>query len=205
MPPTPNSPIETGRKAPPFSLPDQTGETRTLALYRGKPFVLYFYPKDNTEDCTIEACAYRDLLPDFTKLEVPILGVSPDGPRTHTNFIAKHNLNFPLLSDPKPESPVCRAYGVFVEKTMYGKPATTIARTTFLIDADGVIRARWDKKEIEADVTAHPAAVRDAVKRLLAGKEPLPATTIPEAKPEPAKPAAKPTKKAASKAASRQR
>lgn len=159
--------LNTGDPAPPFELPDQHGTIRRLSEFLGSPLVLYFYPKDNTEDCTIEACAFRDAAADFARLNIPVLGISPDPPKTHARFDQKHALGFPLLSDPKPASPVCRAFGTFVEKTMYGKPATTIARTTFLLDARHVIAARWDKKQIEADVAAHPAAVLAAIHSLI--------------------------------------
>ncbi len=174
--------LDPGSKAPDFSLPDQTGTTHRLADLAGSPTVLYFYPKDDTEDCTTQACSFRDTLPAFQKLQATVLGISPDDVKRHAKFAAKHTLNFPILADPKPESPVCRAYGTFVEKTMYGKPVTTVARTTYLIDAKGIIRARWDKKQIEADVPAHAGAVKLAVEVLLKGLDPQPATEPVEKK-----------------------
>jgi thioredoxin-dependent peroxiredoxin len=189
-------PVNPGEKAPDFALPDQGGTAHRLADYAGRPLVLYFYPKDGTEDCTIEACSFRDATPAFGKLDAAILGVSPDDAKTHGKFAAKHDLGFPLLADPKPASPVCRAYGTFVEKSMYGRPVTTIARTTYLIDGKGVVRARWDKDEIEADVAGHPAKVKAAVQRLLKGDEPKPGGAVVEVK---AKKSAKKTAKKAVK------
>ena len=174
--------LDPGSKAPNFSLPDQTGATHRLSDLAGTPVVLYFYPKDDTEDCTTQACSFRDARPAFDKLHATVLGISPDDVKRHSKFAAKHALNFPILADPKPESPVCRAYGTFVEKTMYGKPVTTIARTTYLIDAKGIIRARWDKKLIEADVPAHAGAVKIAVQALLKGLDPQPASVTDEKK-----------------------
>jgi len=165
--------LNIGSKAPDFTLPDQSGTTHRLADHAGKPVVLYFYPKDDTEDCTIEACSFRDALPAFHKLKAAVLGISPDDVKRHAKFATKHALNFPILADPKPESKVCRAYGTFVEKTMYGKPVTTVARTTYLIDAKGIIRARWDKKQIEADVGGHPSEVQTAIRLLDAAQDPL--------------------------------
>ena len=174
--------LDPGSKAPDFSLPDQSGTIHRLADVVGRPVILYFYPKDDTEDCTTQACSFRDDLPAFHKLKATVLGISPDDVKRHSKFAAKHTLNFPILADPKPQSPVCRAYGTFVEKTMYGKPVTTVARTTYLIDAKGTIRVRWDKKQIEADVPAHAGAVKIAVQALLKGLDPQPATESVEKK-----------------------
>jgi peroxiredoxin Q/BCP len=193
MPASTSPPVNPGEKAPDFALPDQSGAIHRLADYAGRSLVLYFYPKDGTEDCTIEACSFRDATPSFGRLDATILGISPDDVKTHGKFAKKHDLGFPLLADPKPASPVCRAFGTFVEKTMYGRPVTTVARTTYLIDGKGMVRARWDRDAIEADVAGHPAEVKAAVQKLLKGQDPQPATTVE------VKPKRKATKKSAKK------
>ncbi|NSW51199.1 MAG: thioredoxin-dependent thiol peroxidase [Anaerolineae bacterium] len=135
--------IEEKSAAPDFSLLDQDGVERTLSEYRGKPVVLYFYPKDDTPGCTTEACEFRDDYDEYRKAGVTVLGVSPDSPKSHAKFKAKYNLPFTLLADE--EHAVCDAYGVWVLKKMYGREYYGVARTTFVIDADGVIRKVFEK------------------------------------------------------------
>jgi peroxiredoxin Q/BCP len=135
--------IEEQNAAPDFSLLDQDGVERTLSEYRGKPVVLYFYPKDDTPGCTTEACEFRDDYDEYRKAGVTVSGVSPDSPKSHAKFKAKYNLPFTLLADE--EHAVCEAYGVWVLKKMYGREYYGVARTTFVIDADGVIRKVFEK------------------------------------------------------------
>jgi peroxiredoxin Q/BCP len=131
-------PIEAGITAPDFTLPDDTGAMRKLSEFRGKPVVLYFYPKDDTPGCTTEACSFRDNYSAFQKAGVVVLGVSPDAPKSHTKFKAKYELPFTLLADEKHE--VCQMYGVWGLKKRYGREYEGVFRTTFLIDADGKIK-----------------------------------------------------------------
>ena len=140
--------IEPGRKAPAFSAPDQSGTVHTLKGLSGKTFVLYFYPKDDTSGCTVEACSFRDGWAKYRKAGVEVLGVSPDGPASHTKFARKFKLPFPLLVD-EPASgkapKLCSAFGVWQEKSMYGHTYMGVARTTYVIGADGKVVARFDK------------------------------------------------------------
>lgn len=152
--------IDPGSPAPDFSLPDAKGAQHTLASYRGRPVVLYFYPKDDTSACTAEACAFRDALPSFEKLHrAAVLGVSPDSAKSHAKFAAKYSLNFTLLADTPGASgtpAVCDAFGVWAEKSMYGKKYMGIQRSTFLINKQGKIAAAWPKV---SKVEGHVAAV----------------------------------------------
>jgi thioredoxin-dependent peroxiredoxin len=153
--------METGQIAPDFRLTavDANGE-REVALsdYRGRPLVLYFYPKDDTPGCTKEACGFRDLGAEFEASGAVILGVSPDSAARHTRFIGKYTLPFPLLADE--DTAVCQAYGVWKEKMNYGKKYMGVERTTFLIDATGVIQRIWPKVKVEGHVEAVLAALR---------------------------------------------
>lgn len=160
--------IKEGAKAPAFTLPDEAGEKHALKDYAGSPLVLYFYPKDDTSGCTSEACQFRDLLPKFEKLGCPVLGVSPDSSKSHAKFIAKHELNFTLLADEKNDDgvpPVCEKYGVWVEKSMYGRKYMGVQRTTYLIDADGKVARRWDKVKVPGHAEEVLAAVASASSR----------------------------------------
>ncbi|HVP01384.1 MAG TPA: thioredoxin-dependent thiol peroxidase [Solirubrobacteraceae bacterium] len=130
--------IETGEQAPDFTLPDQDGEPVRLADLRGKTVVLYFYPKADTPGCTTQACGVRDHLPDYEGSGAVVLGVSPDPVKKVKRFHDKYDLNFPLLADE--EHSVCEAYGVWAEKSMYGRTYWGALRATFIIDADGVVR-----------------------------------------------------------------
>lgn len=133
--------MKVGDAFPDFSLPDQDGKTRSLAEYKGNPFVIYFYPKDLTSGCTVEACEFNEALPDFG--EIPVIGVSPDPPKSHQKFIAKHNLLFTLLADETHS--LLNSLGIWVEKSMYGKKYMGVERTTYLVGADGKIARIWHK------------------------------------------------------------
>jgi peroxiredoxin Q/BCP len=157
--------VEAGRKAPAFTLADEDGSKHSLKDLAGKAVVLYFYPKDDTSGCTKEACAFRDLKARFSRAKAVILGVSPDDEKSHRKFIDKHELNFTLLSDPKDAEgnpKVCTKYGVWQEKSMYGRKYMGVARTTYLIDSSGKVARRWDKVK----VTDHADEVLEAVKDL---------------------------------------
>ena len=132
-----------GKAAPAFTLDTDTGESLSLKDLKGKNVVLYFYPKDDTSGCTTEACEFRDLMPRFQKGAAVILGVSPDGVKSHQKFKVKYELPFTLLADT--EHAVAEKYGVWKEKSMYGRKYMGIERTTFLIDAKGVLREVFEK------------------------------------------------------------
>ncbi len=131
MPISPNNP------APDFELLDETGTLRRLSDYRGKPVVLYFYPKDDTPGCTKEACSFRDDYSEYDKAGVVILGVSPDSPKSHAKFKEKYNLPFTLLADE--DHRVCELYGAWGRKKFMGREYDGVLRTTFLIGLDGTI------------------------------------------------------------------
>lgn len=135
--------IEKGSEAPNFTLDSDAGEAVTLSALRGKRVVLYFYPKDDTPGCTVQACDFRDALPRFDGVEAVVLGVSPDSVVSHAKFRAKFDLNFPLLADE--DHAVAQAYGVWTEKKMYGRTYMGIERSTFLIDEEGRIVEAWRK------------------------------------------------------------
>jgi peroxiredoxin Q/BCP len=130
--------LETGENAPDFTLPDQDGNDVTLSDLKGTTVVLYFYPKADTPGCTTQACGVRDHLPDYEQAGVRVLGVSPDPVKLVKKFHDKQSLNFTLLADE--DHAVCDAYGVWGEKSMYGKTYMGAARATFIIDGEGVIR-----------------------------------------------------------------
>jgi peroxiredoxin Q/BCP len=152
--------IEPGRKAPAFTLNDQHGKTHRLKDYAGRPVVLYFYPKDDTSGCTKEACAFRDALPAFTSGKAAILGVSILDEASKAKFAKKYDLNFPLLADP--DHAVAEQYGVWQERSMYGRKFMGVARTTYLIDREGRVAKRWDKVKVDS----HADEVLEAVKAL---------------------------------------
>lgn len=135
--------LETGTKAPAFSLPDQNGDIHTLEEYRGRKVILYFYPKDNTAGCTKQACGFAERYPQFMEKGAVVLGVSRDSVKSHKNFETKYELPFTLLSDP--ELTVIQAYDVWKEKKNYGKVSMGVVRTTYLIDEEGVIIRAMDK------------------------------------------------------------
>ncbi|MCR9071801.1 MAG: thioredoxin-dependent thiol peroxidase [Thalassobaculaceae bacterium] len=153
--------LDVGDKAPDFTMPTDGGGEVSLAKLKGKPVVLYFYPRDDTPGCTKEACGFRDALPDFSGAGgVEIIGVSRDTVAKHDKFKAKYDLPFTLGSDES--GAVTEAYGVWVEKSMYGKKSMGIERSTFLIDGDGVIRGVWRKVK----VPGHVEEVLEAAKGL---------------------------------------
>src|SRR5215475_396797 len=127
--------VEEGKPAPDFSLASDAGEAVTLSSLRGRPVVLYFYPKDDTPGCTTQACGIRDVYPDFRDRGAVVLGVSPDDEASHVKFKEKYSLPFALLADP--EHKVAEKYGVWKERNLYGKKSMGIERSTFVIDADG--------------------------------------------------------------------
>lgn len=147
-----------GKPAPAFTLDTDSGEPLSLQDLKGKAVVLYFYPKDDTSGCTTEACEFRDLLPRFTKGNAVILGVSPDSVKSHQKFKTKYELTFPLLADV--EHAVAEQYGVWKEKSMYGKKYMGVERTTFVIDGKGVLRHIFEKVK--------PAGHADEVAAVLA-------------------------------------
>ena len=132
--------IDVGRKAPAFTLKDQHGTTHTLSAYAGQPVVLYFYPKDDTSGCTKEACAFEESLPDFGTSKAVVLGVS--------------------ILDEASKAKFAKKYGVWVEKSMYGRKYMGIARVTYLIDGDGKVARRWDDVKVEGHADEVLAAVR---------------------------------------------
>jgi peroxiredoxin Q/BCP len=151
-------PVDAGDKAPDFKLPtDGRGEISLSAL-KGKTVVLYFYPKDDTSGCTKEAMGFRDALAAFERAGAAVIGVSKDSVAKHEKFKAKYDLNFPLVSDD--EGTLCAAYGVWVEKSMYGRKYMGIERATFLIDTDGRIARVWRKVKIPGHVEEVLAAAQ---------------------------------------------
>lgn len=132
-----------GAPAPDFVLPRDGAGVMKLADFRGRKLVLYFYPKDDTSGCTVEARAFNALLPAFEKAGAAVVGVSPDAPKKHDAFKTKYDLAQPLLSDES--KTMLAAYGVWVEKSMYGRTYMGVARTTFLIDERGIVRHVWEK------------------------------------------------------------
>ena len=135
--------LEVGTKAPEFTLPDQNGELRSLSDYKGQKVVLYFYPKDMTSGCTKQACAFGELYPQFREKGAVVLGVSKDTVASHKRFEEKYGLPFTLLSDTEKE--VIQAYDVWKEKKLYGKVSMGVVRTTYLIDANGIIEKAFGK------------------------------------------------------------
>ncbi len=136
-------PIESGIPAPDFELPDETGTLQRLSDSRGKPVVLYFYPKDDTPGCTTEACNFRDDYSAYKKADVVILGVSPDTVKSHVKFKEKYSLPFPLLADA--DHKICELYGVWALKKLMGREYMGVLRTTFLIDEQGKIARVFEK------------------------------------------------------------
>ncbi len=152
--------LKEGAKAPAFSLISNEGKTVSLADYKGKQrVVMYFYPKDDTPGCTVEACEFRDSIRKIERIDAVVLGVSPDGVDSHNKFIGKFKLPFLLLSDS--EKKVCNDYGVWVKKSMYGKEYMGVARTTFIIGKDGKIEKIYEKVKPEG----HAAGVLEFLNR----------------------------------------
>lgn len=151
--------VDVGDKAPQFALPTDGGGEISLNEFKGETVVLYFYPKDDTSGCTAEACAFRDALPDFSKVKAQVIGVSKDPVKKHDKFKEKYDLTFPLASDE--DGKVCDAYGTWVEKSMYGRKYMGIDRSTFLIDGKGVVRAVWRKVKVPGHVDEVLKAAQD--------------------------------------------
>jgi thioredoxin-dependent peroxiredoxin len=149
--------IDPGRKAPAFSLKDQTGKLRRLSDYAGQPVVVYFYPKDDTTGCTKEACAFQANLPRFTTSKAAVVGISILDEASKAKFANKYGLEFPLLADA--DHAVAERYGVWQKKSLYGRSFMGIVRTTYLIDSGGRVHTRWDNVKVEG----HAEAVRKAV------------------------------------------
>ena len=152
--------VETGKPAPDFTLRSDSGDTVHLADLRGKPVVVYFYPKDDTPGCTTQACAIRDSWGQFEKAGATVLGISPDSAESHEKFKAKFSLPFPLLADE--DHAVAEKYGVWQEKSMYGRKYMGVARTTFIIDAKGRIAMVFEKVKPED----HAIEVAEAIAAL---------------------------------------
>jgi len=154
--------LKVGRKAPAFVLPSSTGDDVSLADFAGKVVVLYFYPKDSTPGCTIEAQEFQAALPKFKRLGAAVLGVSKDSIASHCKFADKFKLAFPLLSDP--EAKVIEAYGAWGEKNMYGKKILGILRSTVVIDGSGVVAHVFPSVKVKGHVDAVLEAVKETAK-----------------------------------------
>jgi peroxiredoxin Q/BCP len=148
--------LAAGDKAPDFTLPTDGSGSVTLSKLRGEAVILYFYPKDDTTGCTAEACSFRDSEANFRGAKTKVIGISKDSVAAHDKFKKKYELNFTLASDK--DGHVCEDYGVWAEKSMYGRTYFGIVRTTFLIDKDGVIQRVWNKVK----VAGHAAEVLKA-------------------------------------------
>ncbi|HXU90054.1 MAG TPA: thioredoxin-dependent thiol peroxidase [Methylomirabilota bacterium] len=148
-----------GKKAPSFTLDDAAGKPVSLADFKGKDVVVYFYPKDDTPGCTKEACGFRDLWKELQRAGVVVLGVSADSGASHAKFATKYKLPFTLLSDP--DRKVMEAWGAYGEKMMYGKKTTGVIRSTVWIGPDGVVRKHWKRV---SDAAQHPEQVWNAVR-----------------------------------------
>jgi len=175
-----------GGKAPAFRLQDDTGAWVDSASLRGKRVVLFFYPKDMTSGCTVEACEFRDLMPRFAASNAVIFGVSPDPVASHQKFRAKERLSYGLLSDPT--HTLCQAYGVWVEKSLYGRKYMGVHRSTFVIGTDGRLEMEWRGVKPEGHAAEVDAWLRGGTAP--AAKQPVPkkpAAKKPAAKQAPAK------------------
>jgi peroxiredoxin Q/BCP len=153
-------PVAIGKKIPSFRATATNGETITNKDLAGKPFVIYFYPKDDTPGCTLEGQGFRDHHSRFERLGVRVLGVSRDSIASHEKFRAKHSLPFDLIADE--DERLCQQFGVIKEKNMYGKKTLGIERSTFLVDGEGVLRKEWRKVKVDG----HVSEVLDAAKEL---------------------------------------
>ena len=151
-------PLQTGDAAPDFRLPRDGGGELTLGSFAGKTLVLYFYPKDDTSGCTREAIDFNALRPAFAETGAEVVGISPDSARSHEAFKVKHGLGFPLAADENKQA--CQSYGVWAEKSMYGRKYMGVERTTFLIGPDGRIAEIWPKVSVKGHAEAVLAAAR---------------------------------------------
>ncbi len=152
--------VAEGDLAPDFQMPASGGRTVSLAEYKGKPFILYFYPKADTPGCTKEACAFQEATPHLEEIGLQVIGVSPDKMKPIEKFAEKYNLAFPLASDE--DHSVADRYGTWVEKSMYGKKYMGIERSTFLIGADGKVLKAWRKVSVTGHADAVMKAAREA-------------------------------------------
>lgn len=152
--------VALGKKAPKFKLPASNGETISLMELRGAPVVIFFYPKDMTATCTVQACDMRDRYAEFRKMGAVVLGISGDSIKSHRNFIEKKELPYLLLADE--DHKVCELYGVWQLKKLYGREYMGIVRSTFLIDAKGTLVQEWRNVKVKG----HADAVLEAVSRL---------------------------------------
>jgi peroxiredoxin Q/BCP len=150
--------VATGDKAPDFTMPTDGGGSVTLSKLKGRKVVLYFYPKDDTSGCTAEACGFRDSFPNFRKIDAAVIGISRDSVAAHDKFKKKYELPFTLAADT--DGKVTERYGVWVEKSMYGRKYMGIERATFLIDEKGVVRKEWHKVKVPGHVEEVLAAVK---------------------------------------------
>lgn len=145
-----NNQIQVDSKAPLFKAITNDNKEVMLSDFLGKKIVLYFYPKDNTSGCTKQACSFRDNYERITSFGAIVIGVSPDTLKSHNNFIEKHNLNFLLISDE--DKSICQTFGVWVEKSMYGRKYMGVERSTFIIDESGVIRKIYRKVKVDGHI-----------------------------------------------------
>jgi peroxiredoxin Q/BCP len=146
-----------GSKAPAFSLPDETGTLISSTSLAGKPYVIYFYPKDDTPGCTKEACDFRDNIKAFNSAKVRVLGVSPDDPKRHAKFKEKYGLNFTLLSDV--DKTLISAYGIWIKKLNYGREYMGVQRSTFIVDKSGKVANAWNGVRVPGHVEAVLASI----------------------------------------------
>ena len=161
--------LSPGKTAPQFRLPDQTGATQDAKILKGKRYLVYFYPKDSTPGCTVQACGLQSDLEHFNALGIPVFGVSMDSVASHKKFADKYGLHFPLLADT--DKTMIEAFGVWVEKSMYGKKYMGISRSSFLVGADGKIEQVWEKVNTKSHaqdvldfITGGKTAVKPAAK-----------------------------------------
>lgn len=151
-------PVQEGKAAPAFTLPDAAGNKVAIKALRGRDVIVYFYPRDNTPGCTKEACGFRDLWDDIQQAGAVVLGISPDSQAAHQKFAAQHGLPFTLLSDP--DKKVMEKYGAWGEKTLYGKKTVGVIRSTVWVGADGKVKKHWRRV---AKAAEHPAKVLEAL------------------------------------------
>jgi peroxiredoxin Q/BCP len=153
--------LEIGDVIPPFCIQNQDEEEICFRDIKGRWIIIYFYPKDNTSGCTIEACDFTDALPDFSDLDAIVLGVSPDSARKHRNFIEKESLKITLLADE--EKSLCKSFGVWQQKKNFGREYMGVVRSTYLISPDGTLAFKWEKVRVKG----HVNAVKEKLKELL--------------------------------------
>jgi peroxiredoxin Q/BCP len=151
--------IDPGKKAPAFTLKDQSGQIHRLSDYAGRPVILYFYPKDDTPGCTKETCDFQAKLPTFKPSKAVVLGMSILDEKSKAKFAGKHGITFPLLADA--DHAVAEKYGVWQEKSLYGRKFMGIARTTYLIGGDGKVVKRWDNVKVDGHADAVRAALTE--------------------------------------------